>query len=245
MEHTSTKKVLELAPKTNKKTKEATDPLQKFKNIVEKKFSKFKEELKKLREQFKSEKKNSLKELSTLKKEIDSFKKDTLSLLENLSAFAGSSPTEIRQEIINGIRMVGDRVSVAIQELNVRIDDLSKQVDKKIEALTIDEIKDQQTENPFGSLKEGELVELNAFEVVPREAIETLTQLFKHQTTAVNSFIKKQEQRMHKLELKLETYDEENTRLFELLNRRVERNFRFFIYAVVIILILIFLIRFI
>ena len=164
--------------------------------------------------------------------------------MDKFSEFSETTQSKIREELVDGIRSVGDRVTAAINELNERSDNFSKQVDEKIEEITVAEKEKQQKENPFGSLKEGELIEMDAFEVVPKDAIETLTQLFKNQTGAVKNFINKHEKKMGELEQNQGISDEENTQLFELLTMRIKRNFRYFLYAVVIIIVLIFFIRF-
>ena len=71
----SAKKILELVPKALKKSKETTDPLDKFKSRVEKKFTKLTDDQKKLKEQFKKDNKNTVKELKALKTEIETLKK--------------------------------------------------------------------------------------------------------------------------------------------------------------------------
>ncbi len=237
----SAKKILDLVPKVVKKSKGTTDPLDKFKNKVEKKFTKLTNDHKNLKEQFKSDSKNTIKELKTLRAEIELLKKDSAALLDKFSEFSETTHSEIRAELVNGIRSVGDRVTDAINELNERSDNFSKQVDEKIEEIVAAEKEKQKKENPFGSLKEGALLEMDAFEVVPKDAIETLTQLFKNQTGAVKNFINKQDEKMGELEQNQGISDEEYTQLFGLMNKRIERNFRYFLYAVGVIIVLLLL----
>jgi hypothetical protein len=242
MNKASAKKILDLIPKINKKSNGTAEPIEKLKNRIEKKFSKLTDEQKKLKEQFKSENKKTLKELKALQTEIDTIKKESSALLDKFSAFSDTTSSEIREELTHGIELVGDRVSTAINELNEKMDGFSNRIDQRIEEMVAVEKETQERDNPFGSLKEGELVEMDDFEVVPKDAIETLTKLFKNQTVTVKNFINKQEQKMNALENNHKTLDEENSQLFELINKRIERNFRFFIYAAAIILVLIFVI---
>ena len=117
----------------------------------------------------------------------------------------------------------------------------SKQFSDRIEKIADENTDSQKKEKDetFGSLKEDDIFEADKFEVVPREAVEKLTLLFKKQTMAVKNFIDKQELRMRKLETKLEVYDEENTRLFELLNKRIVRSFRISLFILIFIMALI------
>jgi len=242
MNKASAKKILDLVPKVIKKSKGSADPLEKLKNRIEKKLFKLTDDQKKLKVQFKNDNKKTLKELKALHAEVETIKKDSLTLLDKFTAFSETTSSEIREELVNGIRLVGDRVSTAMNEVNVQMENFSKRIDDKIEEITVVEKEKQEKDNPFGYLKEGELIEMDDFEVVPKDAIETLTQLFKNQTVTVKNFINKQEQKMHDLEHNQKTLDEENSQLFELINMRIERNFRFFIFAVAIIIVLIFLV---
>jgi hypothetical protein len=124
--------------------------------------------------------------------------------------------------------------------MNEKIDNFADEVEEKLAASKQE--NNQLADEPFGALKEGELLSAETLELVPKKSIETLVQLFQHQTTAMKTFINKQEQRMLEMEFKLRSYDEENTRLLELLNNRVERNFRIFLYAIALLVLLIFLI---
>ena len=128
MIQSSNKKILELTPKAKKKSIHAIDPMEKFKNKIDKNFNKFIDAQKKLKDQFKENNKKAAKELNNLRKEIGTSRKETQQLLKQVSAFAETSPSEIREELINGIRMLGERVSSVINEINQRIDDFFKTV---------------------------------------------------------------------------------------------------------------------
>ena len=146
----------------------------------------------------------------------------------------------MREKLIKGIKLLGGRVATAVKDMNEKIDNFADEVEEKL-AASKQENK-QLADEPFGALKEGELLGAETLELVPKKSIETLVQLFQHKTTAMKTFINKQEQRMLEMEFKLRSYDEENTRLLELLNNRVERNFRIFLYAIALLVLLIFLI---
>jgi len=164
-----------------------------------------------------------------------------LTELEQLQAqFSNLSPEQLREELINGIRMLGDRVSRIIEDINKRIDNFSGEIEQKINSkLELKNFNGQefvnQDDEDFASLKESKLVDASEYEVVPRKAINKLTALFKKQSAAVKNFIEKHEKKMQEFEKLLKTYDEENTHLLELLDRRVKRNFLISIVAILIV----------
>ena len=158
-----------------------------------------------------------------------------------LSQLSNFSPEKLREELITGIRMLGDRVSKAIEEMNDRIDNFSDEFQEKTsfinkELNTRDVKLPDQDNKEFASLKESNLFDVNEYEIVPREAVNKLTELYKKQSTAMKNFIEKHENRISEFDQFLRNYEEENTRLLELLDRRVKRNFVISIAAVIIIL---------
>jgi len=158
-----------------------------------------------------------------------------------LSQLSNFSPEKLREELITGIRMLGDRVSKAIEEMNERIDNFSDEFQEKTSFINKElntrdvKLPDQDNEE-FASLKESNLFDVNEYEIVPREAVNKLTELYKKQSTAMKNFIEKHENRISEFDQFLRNYEEENTRLLELLDRRVKRNFVISIAAVIIIL---------
>ncbi|UCE08102.1 MAG: hypothetical protein JSW07_08780 [bacterium] len=158
-----------------------------------------------------------------------------------LSQFSNISPEKLRDELISGIRILGDRVSKAIEDIHERIDNFTNEIQTKISTSNEDaysgegESSDQENEE-FASLKEFKLLDVNDYEIVPRKAIKKLTDLFKKQSSGVKNIIEKHEQRIQEFERLLKTYDEENTHLLELLDRRVKRNFLISMVAVIVVI---------
>jgi|GEM_PF-2534067 len=152
------------------------------------------------------------------------------------------SPEKLREELISGIRMLGDRVSKAISEINERIDNFTDEIHSQVSNFNGNlggdggEVSPDQENDGFASLKESKLLDESDFEIVPREAIKRLTELFKKQSSAVKSFIGKHEQKIEDFERLLKTYDDENTHLLELLDRRVKRNFLISMAAIVFVI---------
>ena len=162
-------------------------------------------------------------------------------LQEQISQVSTMSPEKLREELISGIRMLGDRVSKAIADINERIDNFTDEVHTQVNNTNRNSYPDaesapNQEDEDFASLKESKLLDENDFEVVPREAIKRLTELFKKQSTAVKKFIGENEQKIQDFERLLKTYDDENTHLLELLDRRVKRNFLISMGAIIVVI---------
>lgn len=151
------------------------------------------------------------------------------------------SPENLREELIGGIRILGERLSKAIAEINERIDNFTDEIHTRVSNFNgnlyaDEEVLPDQENDDFASLKESKLLDENEFEIVPREAIKRLTGLFKKQSSAVKNFIGKHEQKIQDFERLLKTYDDENTHLLELLDRRVKRNFLISMAAIVVVI---------
>ena len=162
-------------------------------------------------------------------------------LQEQISQVSTMSPEKLREELISGIRMLGDRVSKAIADINERIDNFTDEVHAQVNNTNRNSYADAESApNPenedFASLKESKLLDENDFEVVPREAIKRLTELFKKQSAAVKKFIGENEQKIEDFERLLKNYDDENTHLLELLDRRVKRNFLISMAAIIVVI---------
>jgi len=162
-------------------------------------------------------------------------------LQEQVSLLSKVSPEKLREELIGGIRMLGERVSKAIADINERIDNFTDEIHAKVNNVTGNSYKNAegasaQEGDDFASIKESKLLDVNDFEIVPREAIKRLTELFKKQSSAVKSFIGNHEKKIQDFEQLLKTYDDENTRLLELLDRRVKRNFLISMAAIIFVI---------
>ncbi len=161
------------------------------------------------------------------------------SLGNGLAAQQAISPEKLREELITGIRMLGERVTKAIAEMKSQMDQFTKEIQQKISQQSSDaegtaSALDAGGNDAFAALKESKLLDANDFEIVPREAIQRLTDLFKKQSAAVKNYIQKHEERIQEFEKILKVYDEENTRLLDLLNRRIKRNLAISLLAVFI-----------
>lgn len=167
-------------------------------------------------------------------------------LCEQLTPQTNMSSEHLRDELINGIRMLGERVSKAITDINQRMESLTNDIAAK--TLIPNPVENppdsEQDGEQFASLKESDLFDKVDFEIVPSKAIKKLTEAFKKQSEVVRKFVEKHEQRVFEFEHHLRTYDEENTRLLELLDKRVKQNFRFSMIAIMLVLALVLFFKF-
>lgn len=168
-------------------------------------------------------------------------------LCEQLTPQTNMSSEHLRDELINGIRMLGERVSKAITDINQRMESLTNDIAAK--TLIPNPVENppdsEQDGEQFASLKESDLFDKVDFEIVPSKAIKKLTEAFKKQSEVVRKFVEKHEQRVFEFEHHLRTYDEENTRLLELLDKRVKQNFRFSMIAIMLVLALVLFFKFV
>lgn len=163
-------------------------------------------------------------------------------LEEQVRLFSQFSPEKLREELITGIRLLGERVSRAIHEMNDRFENFSREWQSQRSTETqlpvvVEQSPNLDNENKsFAELKEVDLADVTDCEIVPRDAIKKLTDLFKKQSLAIKNFIDKHESQLSSFENLLKTYDEENARLLELLDKRVKRNFRISIGSILLII---------
>lgn len=162
-------------------------------------------------------------------------------LEQQVREFSQFSPEKLREELITGIRLLGERVSKAIQEMNDRFENFSREFQSQRNTETqlpvvLESPNPADESKSFAELKEVELTDVTDCEIVPRDAIKKLTDLFKKQSLAIKNFIDKHESQLSSFENLLKTYDEENARLLELLDKRVKRNFRISIGAILMLI---------
>lgn len=212
--------------------------LDEFKDDVQNSLEEFRDAHASQREHIQSIEQKIFAEMHQLKNQIHE-------LQQKLDALTADTPQQLREELINGIRMLGERVSNAIAEMNQRLENLANEMTAKASPATPAQnlSEGESNEAEFASLKESDLFEKVDFEIVPNKAIQRLTELFKKQSEVVRKFVEKHEQKIFEFDYLLRTYDEENTRLLELLDKRVNRNFRISTIAIILVLALIVILK--
>lgn len=195
----------------------------------------FELQLEQIHQQIRSTERSSPEEIASLEQLRQKIAEHDLQILQlqtqwnSLAAQRAISPEKLREELITGIRMLGERVTKAIAEMNSRMDQFTKEIYEKLDQQSAEPDRatpalPEDGNDEFAALKESKLLDVNDFEIVPREAIQRLTELVKKQSVAVKNHIGKHEERIREFEKILKVLDEENTRLLDLLNRRIKRN---------------------
>jgi len=128
--------------------------------------------------------------------------------LEKLAEFEKITPTQLRQELINGIRLLGERVSQVVKDVNDRFEKLAEEVRQKADRIgdkNPEEKKDSDSEQQgFGKIKESKLLEIDEYDVVPRDTLKKVLEISRKQSEVIKDFIRQQELKIQELEKKLE-----------------------------------------
>jgi len=128
--------------------------------------------------------------------------------LEKLAEFEKITPTQLRQELINGIRLLGERVSQVVKDVNDRFEKLAEEVRQKADRIgdkNPEEKKDSDSEQQgFGKIKESKLLEIDEYDVVPRDTLKKVLEISRRQSEVIKDFIRQQELKIQELEKKLE-----------------------------------------
>ena len=128
--------------------------------------------------------------------------------LEKLAEFEKITPTQLRQELINGIRLLGDRVSQVVKDVNDRFDKLAEEIRQKADRIgdqNPEEKKDSDSEQQrFGEIKESKFLEIDEYDVVPRDTLKKVLEISRKQSEVIKDFIRQQELKIQELEKKLE-----------------------------------------
>lgn len=134
---------------------------------------------------------------------------------------------ELRQELITGIRLLGEKVSSALNNVNERFEKFSLEINEKIEQIESKQITNENTngDEQFAKIKENKLLEESDFEIVPRDAISRLMELTKRQALAIKKCIDEQVHQLNGIEKKLKQNEEKITSFQILVSKKVKQNF--------------------
>ena len=142
---------------------------------------------------------------------------------------------ELREELLEGIRLLGKRVSKAIQDMESRFEELSERIESsaaEADAAGKDDAKE------FGSVKESTLLNPENLDVISSEALDRLAQLFRKQSLGIKKFNEDQLFRINEFEQLIKTYDEENTKIIEGINRKIRKNFFILVFGFCLLIII-------
>ncbi|MBN1154869.1 hypothetical protein JXB12_08150 [candidate division KSB1 bacterium] len=112
---------------------------------------------------------------------------------------------QIRNDLIEGVRLLGKRVTKAIDTMDQRLDDFKKTI--KEEGVSIP--SNPGPSAPFGDVKDAELMEDDNYEIIPKQSIEKLIQLFHKQSEAIHHFNDKQLAKIQDYERMMKSREDE------------------------------------
>ncbi len=161
--------------------------------------------------------------------------------LQSLPA-AEMNPAELRQELIKGIHLLGEKVAAALKKMDERLNAFSQEVDGKLAQIEVTPKAEDKKEpvEQFGNLKENQLLEESDFEIVPRDAINRLLDLTKRQALAIKKYIDEREQHLNEIDKKIKQAEEKYSSFQKLVSQKVKQNFVISM-ALVVVAILVFL----
>ena len=134
----------------------------------------------------------------------------------------------LRKELISGIKKLGERISQSITDVNERFIKLSEEIIQKVDAIKLesaDTDKLNDIEPKYGEVKETELLELDDYEVVSKDAINRLLELSKQQSDVVRKFTDDQKNTMTILEDKVKKVEEDFQAISKKLENKITRRF--------------------
>jgi hypothetical protein len=192
-------------------------------------------------------------EIESLKASQDETLKRINSFEQSLSALkfqkpensesANEAANDLREELIVGIRMIGKRVTKAVKEMDSRFKEFSEHLEAELQQT---KKVDHQIETEFGGIKESVLVNYEqGYDIVPKNAVDKLSTLFKKQSLNINKIVEIQQEKIKGFEELLRSYDEESSKLIKRLTIKAQRNFYLAIISFSALLILIVLFKYI
>ncbi|OQX85184.1 hypothetical protein B6D60_08290 [candidate division KSB1 bacterium 4484_87] len=155
---------------------------------------------------------DQIRKMEAMQKEQQTAIRTLENKLAHFSELKKFSPDKLRQELIEGIRMLGERVTQAVREIDRRHENFSAEIARKFEEIQekikhIPEDVESPKETDSVQIKENKLLEEDDFEIVPRDAIQRLIDLSRQQASAVKEIIAEQKQKVESLEEKIASLD--------------------------------------
>jgi len=164
----------------------------------------------------------SAMDFEKLKEDIDSLKalydlhSGQLSRLEQSIHRDNGS---VREELVLGIRLLGERVSKALQEMDQRFQNLKNELETQEQPTVAIEPAPEPDDSEFGTIKENSLIGDDKFEIVSKEHIERLKFLFDKHSQSVRTYISNQQKKIEEFEQILKKYEESITVIDSMKNR--------------------------
>jgi len=161
---------------------------------------------------------NKLKlEINTMQEKIDKALNNTQIVgnsydINKLEQDFNAEIAQIRNDLIDGIRLLGKRVTKAIETMDQRLDDFKDQLKNEIAS----DDPDSEAVIQFGEVKDASFVNNPNVEIISQKSLQKLLGLFHRQSESIRRFNDKQL-------TKLQTYEREIKSIEEEYNKKIHK----------------------
>ncbi len=187
-----------------------------------------------------------IKEIASLRTELTHLSKrltDVEALVQAADpAKISETAKQLREELITGLKALGERVSKAIQEMDKRFETFREEVNEKSmnpaelssasDDKTISETENEADSDkmiPFGDLREPELLSEGQYEVISKGNIAQLAELFRKQSEAIRRISELHQQKFTFFEHQMDAHE----KIVDDRVKRAEHKIRYIIGGVV------------
>jgi hypothetical protein len=160
---------------------------------------------------------NLREELETLSQRIEELETNTEDSQQNDLA---QTAQKLRDELVDGLRILGERVSGAIQDMENRFEEYQEKhlsAEPSSEEIELEPVED---EGDFGSLREPAIVEEEAYEVISKANVARLAEAFRKQSESINAIADQHQQKFtfyeHQMDARDQNVDSRLTKLEQL-----------------------------
>ena len=190
---------------------------------------------KNLQDQANDIRKEFLKNINTLNDRISQLEQNYTNNSSDQAA------DELREELIEGIRLIGKRVTKAVSQMNERFDKFTETIKQTTPTQTpaTDVQKDEQQEledTNFGNIKDGNV---KNYELISKTNIAQLAKLFRKQSDSIKKIIEIQQQKFFDYESQLKSINDEAEKTQREFDKKIKQNFLISVGGIGLLLIII------
>ena len=152
---------------------------------------------------------------------------------------------QVRNELIAGLKMLGERVGEAIKNMDERFEKLRQEIQIPApEQVTSEDSQDTSTETiedenesaQFNDVKESSLIQIGEeFEIVPKNSIQDLGEMFRKHAENMKFYLTEQEEKLLAVDHLLKAYEEDCNNEIVALKRKSKRNFIFSLTGMILV----------
>lgn len=148
---------------------------------------------------------------------------------------------QIRSELIEGLKMLGQRVGEAIEKIENRFEKLKQELPQKTAEQETSDLTEEQdgmeeTRTEFGDVKESSLLQAGEeFEVVPKNSISDLGEMFRKHAENMKFYLQEHEEKLLSVDHLLKVYEEECSAEIAILKRKSKLYFYISLGGIVVV----------